>query len=37
MTLSVGVYTIVVTSADGGEGDVLVEAYEITWVAIRWS
>ena len=29
ITLSVGVYTVVVTSADGGEGDVLVEAYEI--------
>ena len=29
LTLSVGVYTVVVTSADGGEGDVLVEAYEI--------
>ena len=29
ITLSVGVYTVVVTSADGGQGDVLVEAYEI--------
>jgi hypothetical protein len=29
ITLSVGVYTVVVTSADGGEGDVLVEAYEV--------
>jgi hypothetical protein len=29
ITLSIGVYTVVVTSADGGEGDVLVEAYEI--------
>jgi hypothetical protein len=29
ITLSTGVYTVVVTSADGGEGDVLVEAYEI--------
>ena len=29
ITLSVGVYTVVVTSADGGEGDVLFEAYEI--------
>ena len=29
ITLSVGVYTVVVTSADGDEGDVLVEAYEI--------
>ena len=29
ITLSVGVYTVVVTSADGAEGDVLVEAYEI--------
>jgi len=29
LELSVGVYTVVVTSADGGEGDVLVEAYEI--------
>jgi hypothetical protein len=29
ITLSTGVYTVVVTSADGGEGDVLVEAYEV--------
>ena len=27
--LGVGLDTVVVTSADGGEGDVLVEAYEI--------
>lgn len=30
VTLSLGVYTVVVTSADGGEGEVLVEVYEIT-------
>ena len=29
ITLSTAVYTVVVTSADGGEGDVLVEAYEV--------
>jgi hypothetical protein len=29
ITLSIGVYTVVVTSADGGEGDVLFEAYEV--------
>ena len=29
ITLSTGVYTVVVTSADGGQGEVLVEVYEI--------
>jgi subtilisin family serine protease len=29
ITLSIGVYTVVVTSADGSEGDVLFEAYEV--------
>ena len=29
VTLSTGVYTVVVTSADGGQGEVLVEVYEI--------
>ncbi|MGK0237761.1 MAG: hypothetical protein ACI92G_001223 [Candidatus Pelagisphaera sp.] len=29
ITLSTGVYTVVVRSADGGEGEVLIEVYEI--------
>ena len=29
VTLSEGVYTVVVTSADGSQGEVLVEVYEI--------
>lgn len=30
VTLSTGVYTVVVTSADDGDGEVLVEVYEVT-------
>jgi hypothetical protein len=33
VTLSTGVYTVVVTSADGGQGEVLVEVYEVYWIA----
>ena len=29
MTLDIGVYTVHVSSADGGEGEVLIEVYEI--------
>ena len=29
MTLDIGVYTVHVSSADGGEGEVLIEVYEV--------
>jgi hypothetical protein len=30
LTLDIGVYTVQVSSADGGTGEVLVEVYEVT-------
>ena len=30
VTLDIGVYTVIVSSADGGAGEVLVEVYEVT-------
>jgi hypothetical protein len=35
VTLSLGVYALVVTSFDGGEGEVLVEVYEIAHQKLR--